>query len=70
MTVKLTNDEALVLFDFLSRISKNEPEGLFEDQSEQRVLWNLEAELERQLNEPLSSDYNELLSTARQNVRD
>ena len=69
MDIKLSKDEALVLFELLARINEDVPEGLFEDQSEQQVLWNLEAELERQLSEPFSSNYKTLLSEARNNLR-
>lgn len=42
----------------------------FEDQAEQRVLWDLEAALEKHLTEPLKSDYRERLEAARSRVRD
>ena len=42
----------------------------FEDQAEQRVLWDLEAMLEKALVAPLRADYADLLATARERVRD
>lgn len=69
MNIELSNDEAIVLFEFLSRTSNSETNLDFVDQAEQRVLWNLEAELERQLSEPLSADFQELLEAARNKLR-
>ncbi len=70
MNIELSNDEAIVLFEFLSRTSNNATNLDFVDHAEQRVLWNLEAELERQLSEPLSADYQELLEVARSKLSD
>jgi hypothetical protein len=69
ITVELTSDEALVLFEWLRRFSKRE-DMRFEDQAEQRVLWDVEASLEAALVEPFRSDYDELLAEARERVRD
>lgn len=44
VTISLSNDEALVLFEWLS--SFNQGHHDFEDQAEQRVLWDLEGMLE------------------------
>ena len=67
-TIELTRAEALVFFDFLARF--NEQQGFpFADQSEQRILWNIEAALEKQLVDPLDAAYEELLKKARQAVR-
>ncbi|MDQ3336766.1 MAG: hypothetical protein M4D80_16495 [Myxococcota bacterium] len=67
--VVLSDDEALVLFDWLVRFNKREGTH-FADQSEQRVLWDIECMLEKQLVAPLSPNYRELLDQARANVRD
>jgi hypothetical protein len=65
----LTPDEALVFFDWLARF--NAVKGTtFQDQAEQRVLWNLEAELETVLAAPFAPNYEALLSAARDRVRD
>ncbi len=69
MNLQLSDDEALVLFDWLARHSAGEHLP-FEDQAEQRVLWDLEAQLERVLAAPLRADYAHLLAAARANVRD
>ena len=69
MKIEIHKDETLVLYDFLYRANQNES-IVFEDQAEQRVLWNLEAELERQLVEPAFPNYTELVKEARNRVRD
>jgi len=66
--LSLSKDEALVLFEWLNRFNKSDTS--FEDQAEQRVLWNLEAQLESSLVEPLEPDYLEKLESARARVRD
>ena len=71
MTVHIdfSDDEALVLFEWLSR--QDESRTLeFDDQAEQRVLWDLLAQLERTLTAPLSPDYRARLANARASVRD
>lgn len=71
MTVRVgfSDDEALVLFEWLSR--QNEPANLgFQDQAEERVLWDLLAQLEKALVAPLLPDYRERLANARAAVRD
>jgi hypothetical protein len=67
--LELSRDEALVLFEWLSRFHEDESRT-FEDQAEQRVLWNLEAMLEKTLVEPFDPNDAELLAAARANVRD
>ena len=42
----------------------------FEDQAEKRVLWDIEAQLEKILAAPLKDDYSNLLIQARNHVRD
>jgi hypothetical protein len=70
VSVHLSRDQALVLFDWLARTGEaGEPAG-FVDQAEQRVLWDIEATLETLLVEPLAADYSAKLETARDRVRD
>lgn len=56
-------------FEWISRFNET---GLpaFVDQAEQRVLWNLEADLESQLTEPFAADLDARLSAARSAIRD
>lgn len=69
-TIKLNKDEALVLFEFLSRINDKELKEIFEDQAEQKILWILEGQLEKQLVEPFKPDYNDIIREARNKIRD
>jgi hypothetical protein len=68
--IELTSEQALVLFDWLGRFNADPRGVLFEDQAEERVLWDLEATLERVLVEPFAANYRELLGQARERVRD
>ena len=70
MNIELTSEEALVLSAFLYRFNDEKYEGIFEDLAEQKVLWDIECLLERELVEPLRPDYLELLQKARDKIRD
>jgi hypothetical protein len=67
MTIDLTNDEALVLFEFLARFEETDSLKI-NHKSEEIVLWNLTCQLEKELAEPFSSKYDKLLETAQSNV--
>jgi hypothetical protein len=67
--VCLSNHEALILFDWLVRFNASGGKK-FEDQAEQRVLWDLESSLESKLAEVVSDEYAEQLALARSVVRD
>lgn len=69
MQLNLTEDEALVLFELLSRFSEDSILGI-EDQAEMRALWNLQAVLEQALTEPFLQNYETLLPAARDRLRD
>jgi hypothetical protein len=66
---ELTDNEALVIFEFLSRFSETSKLDII-DQAESRALWNLRAVLEKQLVEPFMPNYLELLRRARDELRD
>jgi hypothetical protein len=68
VTLELTADEALVLFEWLSRFNQNDNVA-FEDAAEQRVLFDLESKLESSLTAPLEPNYKGLLAEARSRVR-
>ena len=70
VNIGLTNDEAIVLFEFLARFNESDDLNRFEDQSEQRVLWDIECILEKELSEPFRADYKEILKKSRETVRD
>jgi len=61
----LSRSQAIVLFEWLSRLSS--PDSVA-DATEQRVLWILEGQLERLLVEPLKPEYPELVEAARRAV--
>ena len=67
--LELSREEALVFFEWLTRFNKAE-DKTFEDQAEQRVLWDIEGMLESALAEPFEPEYGDLLAQARAKVRD
>ena len=70
VSVHLSRDQALVLFDWLARTGEAGEAAGFVDQAEQRVFWDIEATLETLLVEPLAADYGAKLETARDRIRD
>ena len=71
VNISLSADEALVLFELVSRHNRLEnPSLLFEDRAEQRALWNLEAILEKELVTTFDPNYRRLLVDARERLRD
>jgi hypothetical protein len=70
MRLELTDDEALVGMDWLARFNASAASTSFEDQAEQRVLWDLEAMLERSVGAVTDPRYGERLVEARARVRD
>lgn len=69
VNISLSEDEALVLFDFLARFTDTDRLGT-EDQAEQRVLWDLHCLLERQIVAVFDPDYRKLVFAARDAIRD
>ena len=67
--LELTRDEALVLFEFLARFGDSELLAL-QDQAEERTLQNLQCLLEKQLVEIFDADYEVLVESARERLRD
>jgi DNA primase len=70
ISIMLSREQALVLFEWLSRTGVSDEPAAFADQAEQRVLWDLESALASLLTEPLREDYRELLAAARAQLRD
>ena len=68
VSIDLTSDEALVLFDWLSRWEETE-QLTIEDESEFTVLAGLLCLLEKQLVEPFMPNYGELVEKARAALR-
>ena len=69
VTIELTGEAALVLYDWLTRFNQR-AETTCADQAEERVLFDLEALLEKVLVAPLQPDYAVLVAQARSHVRD
>jgi hypothetical protein len=69
VSITLHHAEALVLFDWLVRFN-DDRKADFEDQAEERVLFDLEAKLENVLTCPVSNEYKTALLKARELVRD
>lgn len=65
VTISLSSDEALVLFDLLHRWEDEERVDAPLHEAEQIALWNLSVLLERQLSEPFQPGYTNLVSEAR-----
>ena len=70
VSVSLDRELALVLFDWLARTSVAGWPVSFDDQAEQRALWDLESALESLLPEVLQDHYPERVDRARAQVRD
>lgn len=72
MTIEITDDEALVLFDLLFEYgTKDEGRQLhIRHAAERNALWALEAQLEKQLIAPFRPEYEELLDRARSRVEE
>jgi hypothetical protein len=64
----LSDREALVLFEFLSRFC-NDKKLTIEDDSEKRVLCDLLCVLESKLTVPFRDDYPDLLAAARKSLQ-
>jgi hypothetical protein len=63
----ITNAEAVVLFEFLTRFSSEEVLKI-ESSAEEKVLWKILAQLERTLVEPFSENWKDILDEARRKV--
>jgi hypothetical protein len=65
VTITLTADEALVLFELLHRWEDADRVSAPQHKGEQVALWNLSALLERELREPFDAQYGDLVAAAR-----
>lgn len=55
--LKLSNDEALVLANWLFRFNETDHTKFIEHQSENRILWDMESILEKSTNEIFTHNY-------------
>ena len=67
VTITFTRDEAVVLFELLTRLDANAT-ALFEHPAEERIVWKIQGLHESELVEPFQSNYHEILNNARANV--
>jgi hypothetical protein len=70
ISIELSKDQALVLFEFLSCFNDTEQKEVFNHISEQKILWLIEGQLEKLLVEPFDPNYEKLLFDARNRVND
>lgn len=70
VVIKLNQEEALVLLEWLYKFNKEERPTLIQDQSEERILFDLEAVLEAFVSNTFENNYQEALLKARQKIRD
>ncbi|MDR1998786.1 MAG: hypothetical protein LBQ06_02435 [Frankiaceae bacterium] len=68
VTVTLTDDEALVLFDLLHKWEETKAVAGLVDNSEQVALSSLSAVLESSLVEPFDTNYGELVRQAKRRL--
>ena len=68
VTLTFGNAEALVLFDWVAKF--NERDDANTDDVEQQVLFNIEAQLETVLTEPLQADYKAAVNRAKSKLRE
>ena len=70
INISLNKNEALILFELLSRFSESDSVLTIEHQAEKSVLWSLCCDLEKILVEPFYENYDELLHQAREKLKD
>ncbi len=68
--LRFTMEEALVFFDWVSKVNSIDQPKIFEDQAENRILWDIESCLERVLSDTFDENYLEILKKARLKLRD
>jgi hypothetical protein len=67
LSIDLSEDQALVLFDWLALREEARSESDPID-AETQVLWNIEGQLERVLIQPFDPNYTTLVQRARQRI--
>ena len=69
LQLTISHNEAIVLFEFLSRFSETDILGI-KHPSEEKVLWRVLSTLEKSLVEPFSQNYDQILASARKSLID
>jgi len=67
ISLKLTYQEALVLFEWIEKIESMD-KAIYQHLSEMKVIWKLEGQLEYAIDELFSPDYLDVVAEARQVV--
>ena len=67
ISISLTEYEAVLLLEFVTHLNQT---GTVQDKPEQRVLWNLEALLEKEIPSIFGKRYGEILEEARKILQD
>lgn len=67
ITLSLNRKQALVLSEWLQNLDEKENTE-YAHPAEERVVWHLQAQLEKLLTEPFAANYKSLLATARNDV--
>ena len=67
ISLTLKHDEALILFEWLASLEEKALHNVC-DEAEQKVLWQIEAQLESQLPDILMSDYAARVAAAKGRV--
>lgn len=72
MTLEISDDEALVIYDLLADYAEHDDgrELTVRSLAERNALWALSAALDRQLTVPFEADYQERLAAARARVEE
>ena len=65
--LSITKAEAIILFEFAAKLTTEQSTVAF-DGAEEKVLWNIEAMLEKMLLEPFREDYEHVVDKARLEV--
>ena len=69
ISISLSNDEAIIFLNWLFHFNELENPSLFKDKAEKQILYELEAVLEKVIEETFDKDYNKIISLAWENVR-
>ncbi len=67
ITIELTKDEALVLYELISQLDETESLPI-KDHAEEIVFWKIEGQLERILVESFDPNYKQLIAEAKERV--
>lgn len=68
MKLELTEQQALVLYDWLTRFDEKDAYPV-DDRAEEYVLWSLHGQLEKALSQPFRADYRQLVDEARSHIK-